>query len=232
MVAGFKKRKIKPKATLGDILKLRRRRKKLTLDEVEDATRIRVNFLEAIEEERWDRLPSTAYSRGYVARYAEFLNLSPKKLLEQFDRESHLFKRSFSQLSIKDSHKPLTTMWLLTPKMTAVLVGTAVIIFLATFVGFQVKSFAAAPKLTIIAPSTKNNLTIKIDTIKLVGQTSPDAQVEINGQPVEVADNGRFEQKVALSQGQNTFVVKATNRSNKSKAELVTVKSEGFPLYK
>jgi hypothetical protein len=52
----------------------------LALGEVEEATKIRVPFLSAIEAEDWDALPGDAYARGFVRAYAGFLGLDGARL--------------------------------------------------------------------------------------------------------------------------------------------------------
>jgi hypothetical protein len=52
----------------------------LALGEVEEATKIRVAFLSAIEAEDWDALPGDAYARGFVRAYAGFLGLDGARL--------------------------------------------------------------------------------------------------------------------------------------------------------
>lgn len=226
MVAGFKKKKIKPSKTLGDILRNRRRRRGLSLEQAEGATHIRIRFLEAIEKDSWDELPSDIYSRGYVERYAEYLALDKKELLERFDRERHLYRFSNREIILQKTDKPLTTMWLVTPKIFAITLGLLIILFLTTYIGFQVKSFAAAPKLQIISPKSTTKLVIKDDKFPLVGKTSTDAKIEINGQLVNVKNDGTFQQTVGLTKGKNTFVVAAIGRNDKSKVELVTIEAE------
>ncbi len=47
----------------------------IALEEVARVTRIGKGYLEAIEEGRLDKLPSGAYSRGFIRQYAQFLGL-------------------------------------------------------------------------------------------------------------------------------------------------------------
>lgn len=225
MVAGFKKKKIKSPKTLGDILHGRRRHKGFNLEQVESATHIRARFLQAIEKNNWDELPSDIYSRGYVESYALYLGLDKKELLERFDRERHLYRLTNHEVVLAKSDKPLTTMWLVTPKIFAVSIGLMIILSVATYIGFQVKSFSAAPELLIISPKSLTEFTVKNDEFSLIGKTSKDAKVEINGQTINVEDNGTFKTTVGLTKGENTFVVSAIGRNAKSKVELVTIEA-------
>lgn len=56
-----------------------------TLDEVEQGTRIRTLYLEALENDRFERLPSPVYTRGFVRNYASFLGLEPARVVRLYD---------------------------------------------------------------------------------------------------------------------------------------------------
>lgn len=72
---------------VGAILRETRNRRKIELSEVEEATRIRLRFLTAIENEEWDVLPGGVYTRGFLRTYASFLSLDGERLVEDY-RES------------------------------------------------------------------------------------------------------------------------------------------------
>jgi len=68
--------------TTGTTLRLRREEKKLTLEQVSAETKIRVNYLQAIENDQFSALPSLAQARGFLRLYASFLGLDPYALLD------------------------------------------------------------------------------------------------------------------------------------------------------
>jgi cytoskeletal protein RodZ len=70
---------------VGARLKAAREESGLTLDEVARVTRIGKNYLEAIEGGDLDRLPSPAYTRGFIRLYAAHLGLSPEEALSLLD---------------------------------------------------------------------------------------------------------------------------------------------------
>ncbi len=72
---------------VGPILREARNRRKVDLSTVEEATRIRVRFLRAIENEEWDVLPGGVYTRGFIRTYAGYLGLDGERLAEDFRRE-------------------------------------------------------------------------------------------------------------------------------------------------
>lgn len=72
---------------VGPILREARNRRKVDLSTVEEATRIRVRFLRALENEEWDVLPGGVYTRGFIRTYATYLGLDGERLAEDFRRE-------------------------------------------------------------------------------------------------------------------------------------------------
>jgi len=69
---------------VGTILREARNRRKVELSEVEAATRIRLRYLRAIEDEEWDVLPGGFYTRGFIRTYASFLGLDGERLVEDY----------------------------------------------------------------------------------------------------------------------------------------------------
>ncbi|MDO9300533.1 MAG: DUF4115 domain-containing protein, partial [Anaerolineales bacterium] len=67
-------------------MKLRERREliSLTLDEVERHTKLRVQFVKALEDGAFDKLPSPVQTRGMLANYATFLDLNTDSILLRF----------------------------------------------------------------------------------------------------------------------------------------------------
>jgi len=69
--------------TLGQRLKAAREEKSLTLEKVFQAIRIRVNYLQALEDDDLSSMPSPVQARGYLRNYAEFLELDLDQVLEE-----------------------------------------------------------------------------------------------------------------------------------------------------
>jgi hypothetical protein len=71
---------------IGATLRDARNRRKIELSEVEAAIKIRVRYLQAIENEEWDALPGGAYTRGFVRTYAYYLGLDGERLADDYRR--------------------------------------------------------------------------------------------------------------------------------------------------
>ena len=72
------------KSTFGEHLKREREMRGVSLDEISAATRIGTRFLEALEDEQWDRLPGGIFNRGFVRAVARFLGLDEENLVAEY----------------------------------------------------------------------------------------------------------------------------------------------------
>lgn len=68
--------------TIGQRLKAEREEQRLTLDKVFEATRIRIQYLQALEADDHSVMPSPVQARGYLRNYAEFLGLDVDQVLD------------------------------------------------------------------------------------------------------------------------------------------------------
>jgi len=79
---------------IGTTLREARVRRKLTLQQVEEDTKIRVKYLQAMENEDFDLMPGQAYVKGFLQTYAGYLGLDPSIILDEYrtrgtSREEH-----------------------------------------------------------------------------------------------------------------------------------------------
>ena len=72
---------------VGFKLREARRRRKLSLQEIEETTKIRVRYLQALEDGDWDQLPSDTYARAFIRTYAAAVGLDGNRLAEEQRRE-------------------------------------------------------------------------------------------------------------------------------------------------
>jgi cytoskeletal protein RodZ len=69
---------------LGGYFRNKREEMNLTLKEVENATSIRMLYLQAIEEGKVHQFLSPVYALGFIRQYAQFLGLELEKLSKDF----------------------------------------------------------------------------------------------------------------------------------------------------
>lgn len=123
--------------TVGEILRNERLEKKLALSEVEGATKIKKEFLEAIEGNNFQRISSEVAARGFIKNYAEFLGLSSKPILA-------VFKRDFVG-GIKKTIPAYYSSFYWTPKLTLILVISIFALLLIIYLSWQYFSLVNTP---------------------------------------------------------------------------------------
>jgi cytoskeletal protein RodZ len=70
---------------IGNSLREARLRQGLDLARVEDDTKIRARYLQALEDERFDVLPAETYVKGFLRTYAEYLGLDGHLYVDEFN---------------------------------------------------------------------------------------------------------------------------------------------------
>lgn len=70
---------------VGAVLYEARTARGITLEEISARTRIRVDYLKAVEEGAPEKVPGEAYFRAFVRTYAREVGLDPEALLAQYE---------------------------------------------------------------------------------------------------------------------------------------------------
>jgi len=73
------------KGNFGERLKREREMREVTVEELTKGTRIGPRFLDALENEQWDKLPGGVFGRGFVRSIARYLGLDEQSLLGEYD---------------------------------------------------------------------------------------------------------------------------------------------------
>jgi cytoskeleton protein RodZ len=73
------------KGNFGERFKRERELREVSLAEVTAGTRIGRRFLEALENEDWEKLPGGVFSRGFVRSIARYLGLDEEDFLAEYD---------------------------------------------------------------------------------------------------------------------------------------------------
>jgi cytoskeletal protein RodZ len=72
---------------IGARLKEAREAKELSLDELQDITKIQKRYLVAIEEENFSILPGKFYAKAFIKEYAIAVGVDPNQLMEEYKEE-------------------------------------------------------------------------------------------------------------------------------------------------
>ena len=74
--------------SIGEFFKQVRETKGLTIDEVASKTRIRTDFVKALEDGNFAKLPDQVFARGFVRSYARSLGLDEDDAIHRFDQSA------------------------------------------------------------------------------------------------------------------------------------------------
>jgi cytoskeletal protein RodZ len=72
--------------TVGEYLRKLREEKGISLEKVSEGTNIRMNYLQAIENDQLDRLPSLSQAKGFTRLYADYLGLSSRDVFDEVEK--------------------------------------------------------------------------------------------------------------------------------------------------
>ncbi|WP_018660188.1 helix-turn-helix domain-containing protein [Heyndrickxia acidiproducens] len=72
---------------LGSRLKEARKEKGISLDDLQEMTKIQKRYLKNIEEGNYDSMPGKFYVRAFIKQYAEAVGLQPEELFEEYGNE-------------------------------------------------------------------------------------------------------------------------------------------------
>lgn len=74
--------------SIGSQLRAAREKKNLTRSQVAAATRMKVQTVEALEDDDYKQIPAPIYAKGFIKSYAELVGLDVKALMEEYVRLS------------------------------------------------------------------------------------------------------------------------------------------------
>jgi cytoskeletal protein RodZ len=85
---------------IGNTLREARVRRNLTLQQVEEDIKIRVKYVQAMENEDWDVMPGVTYVKGFLRTYSTYLGLDPDVIIDEF--------RSRGMVPSQEHHEPFS----------------------------------------------------------------------------------------------------------------------------
>ncbi len=175
-------------------------------------------YLEAIESENFSVLPkSKTYRLAYIRDYAHTLGLNGEQCARQFPLDGGLDDITVLHPKKRVKFSPFSAWSILARNL---LIGTLVFSFVV-YLGWQVKGILEPPKLFISSPVDGY---ISKETSTLVqGETEQGAKLVINGQEVDVNNQGRFSVKLDLVSGLNTLNISTAKKHGKTTKKIVYV---------
>lgn len=217
-MVSFKRKKIFIEETVGGKLRSIRRKKKISLERAEEETKIRLKYLQAIENDHFRSLPSRVYVIGFIRRYSEYLGINPDESVREY-KQSFGRNHKITKFAFKSAAQTRNKL-IVTPKLLVTVSAVLLVLAVVTYLAISIARFSKPPTIDIIAPTQTS---VEQKDLVIEGKTSDNASIEINSQAVNVDESGNFSQKVELTLGVNIFQINAKNRIGKQSSKVLRV---------
>jgi cytoskeleton protein RodZ len=156
---------------IGNSLREARLRQQMEFPELEHATKIRAKYLRALEDERFELLPSHTYIKGFLRTYAHQLGLDGQLYVDEYnsryvmgDDESPVRARRVPAARRRRSERRESRVILLA--LTSIAVVTALVIAAWRFGDPEQQQVpglgSTGPARTAIAPKADGNVTLEV----------------------------------------------------------------------
>lgn len=198
---------------VGEVLREERERQRRQLTEIAQQTKIRVEFLQAIEENNFSVLPPSAFVRGFLQNYAHILGLDDSTILALFRRDFKVGERGkvIPREYLKTLHRRRT---LFTPSFVTMTFAGIIVVGIILFAAMQWYRLRQPPRLTVFTPEENQHL---VSPVTVEGKAQIDAVVTINDLPIALDPDGTFETVVEFSsQGEQTISIVAKDRNDRT----------------
>ena len=193
--------------SVGSYIKASRKAQKISFDALSEETKIKKEFLEAIEKEKWHKLPEFPAVLGFVKNIAAVLGIDKDKAVA-------LLRRDYPPQKLFVNPQPdLKEGLRLGPKFVFALGVLFVLFLVGSYLVYQYYSFNRPPELTVSSPQAGE--TVLHGDIEVLGITSREAAVKINNQPATVNSDGSFQAIIEVTTQTEAIVVHAVSRSGK-----------------
>jgi cytoskeletal protein RodZ len=230
------------RGNFGERLKRERELREVPLEEITLATRIGPRFLEALENEDWDKLPGGVFNRGFVRSIARYLGLDEEAFLGEYDlahnAHAQLVEQKHAAQKIENRIPP-------TPLWVPIALGLGFLLLLAGLIfggrygwrKYQQHSTSpnsgtvSPPAANLVATSTPQTLDVSAPAppaespLDLFISASAPTQVSVRADGATVLDTSVLPGKNMHFSAKSEFVVSVDNSS----AVLLELNGEAMP---
>ena len=212
----FRAKKIQAYQNIGETLKQAREKKGLSLNFIANQLQINSRFLQAIEDNDWQKLPGEFYIKIFIKKYADTLGVRLKKIEQGLSQEIKIYQKweQGSKFNPKVNKKSLVVLPSIFKKFIIILVIIIILIYLI----WQVWQITSPPSLEILQP-IQDTITIEQKFYTIYGQTKHGSRLEINSHNVIPDKTGFFSLTINLSPGSN--IIKVSAKTSYSRSAIV-----------
>ncbi|WP_326929556.1 RodZ family helix-turn-helix domain-containing protein [Bacillus cihuensis] len=140
---------------LGNRLKEAREKKGLSLDDLQEATKIQKRYLIGIEEGNYSMMPGQFYVRAFIKQYCEAVELEPEEIFDQYKNEvPAIYNDELPELSRVQSRKSLSPTSSKAMELFPKILGILFFVGIIVLIYFLYLKFAPNEKPKVVDDST------------------------------------------------------------------------------
>lgn len=210
-------------ATVGEVLRRTREQKSVLMGAVARKLQIREEYLVALEQGRYNDLPSPVYIKNYLKRYAAYLGLPWAQIERLYTQEIRVYHdtpiKPFARrrLQTQETRRNVSAAHhrsaFLIPRAVKIGLFAALAAALVLYFAWGLVRFLSPPPIVVNSPAQDMIVTDHQFTVE--GQSQAGAIITINGQEVVLDPNGYFAEDLILHEGINTIRVGAQTRRSR-----------------
>ena len=189
---------------LGNVLKQAREAKGLSLDDLQNLTKIQKRYLVGIENGNYDMMPGKFYVRAFIKQYAEAVGLESEMIFEQYKsdipsvREEQLPEQQLSRVQTKktvsNSHSKLLD---LLPK---VLIGVFILAIIVFFYFMIIKGSSSSQSNDLKGSESGNVISIEAPGSKKDEEAEKEAADEDANESDQDAEDDQVKEEEEVKQ--------------------------------
>jgi hypothetical protein len=168
----------------------------LNLERISEQTGISLKHLESLSRGHYEAMPPAPYFRGYLAKLGALLDFDPELWWARFQAMG-VVKKSGPQDQLPKNRFARSS------KIKFVIFGIVALAILIYF-GMSLPRILGKPQLNIDYPP-KEVITVHDERIWSEGSLKNGSNLTLNGEPIQVADDGTWRKEVLLDPGLNTL---------------------------
>jgi cytoskeleton protein RodZ len=198
---------------VGSHLQTLRLEKSLTLEDVNQATKVSLSNLRAIESMAYEKLPADPFTRGQITLYGNYLGLDGRQIAKQFFIERDGDKETGPFLKRKLTHHALTPKRLAEPThiSSATIAGTLLVLIVLSFSGFCL--FTSWNPFAFLTNQTKSFSSSVMNTFH---PANPATGVRANQKPLNLNAHFLKDSQIVLSLDNKESIQKVYTKGTKA----------------
>lgn len=197
---------------IGSLLRQARKKAGLRLEDVTKKIGIRSEYLLALEEEKFQKIPAGLYAKNYLKLYLKFLKLPVEKLIKANEKKIALYQYEENPFSVKIIRKKQLISF---PKIFRNILIALAIIACALYLAYYFKKMFFAPSIHVYEP--KENKVSLEQFINVSGRAETETEIRINNELILKDPNNNFSKKVNLKKGLNQIRISGKKKHSRER---------------